>query len=994
MWNDGGGGRRAIRGFAIQTLIALLEALEEEKKWTSVALEPNVESEKVDILWQYPDGTKKAQQVKSSQNPFSKADVHRWAAELESWREADNYELVLVGTPGGPSVATVRESGRVAVPPPKNLDLQAFQEQAAHRLSRFLESQKLRTGNSVFREILVEWLVGKLVCYSTSGRDLAHSDLAQLLAGWVGSPESPKIPDTRPYLCALRDMTGYIDIRGLQVGKGRAHRFPIEELYISLTARRHSDGGGSNSVLLEDAIHNDRLVVVGDPGAGKTTFLRRIAHRFSLFELDEAPEESIHRPINDRTFPIFVRLNDLALHMVRHATDATAPPGDAAPAWLLHFLTAASEASCWGLDEQFFRVQLQDGLCTVLLDGLDEAADRIVRQRLSRLIEQLCRAYKGCRFVVTCRPAAYTGDVTLPDDFVHATIDPLSDEAVEVFLSCWCQALHAESRSAADNLRRDLISALRARPEIRRMARNAVMLTALAVVHWNERRLPEQRAELYESIIRWLARSREQRTGREREERSVVLLQELALHMQNHPEGMKIRVPKRWAAEQLAREWGSTVDRDLIAKAQNFLGAEELDSGIIVERGNDVQFWHRTFQEFLAARAIGSRPDSEQYALLLEPVNRLYLPEWREVMVLLAGVLCRQGPAKMDNLVRTVLSRLGGKGTLAECARCAGLLGAMLRDLVPLDYQPPDGQYHDLLVRVMAIFLPEGAAGVSIENRIAAADALGQAGDPRIDFAAADYWITIPEGTFLMGAQSKDPQMANYDAEAREREAPVHEVYLEAYRVGRYPVTVGQYRQFMEDDGYQEGRWWKHGGYREFSEPQDWEQQQPYPSRPVVGVSWWEAVAYCVWTGFRLPTEAEWERVARCTDGRKYPWGNADPDSTTTNCRESGIGHPTPVGLFPTDVTAEGVFDLGGNVWDWCQDWYDDKYYARSPRRNPVGPDNALYRVIRGGSWRDDAGYCRAAIRFGNGPQRRYDDVGFRVAAAAPSENCPAESGE
>ena len=143
------------------------------------------------------------------------------------------------------------------------------------------------------------------------------------------------------------------------------------------------------------------------------------------------------------------------------------------------------------------------------------------------------------------------------------------------------------------------------------MARNPVMLTALAVVHWNERRLPEQRADLYESIIRWLSRAREQRPGREKADRTVELLRELALAMQSHPEGMHTQVGRGWAIDALAPEWATgPVDQRARNRAEAFLNAEELDSGIIVGRGNQVQFWHRTFQEFLAARAIAARPEA------------------------------------------------------------------------------------------------------------------------------------------------------------------------------------------------------------------------------------------------------------------------------------------------------------------------------------------------------------------------------------------------
>ncbi|MBC8871588.1 MAG: SUMF1/EgtB/PvdO family nonheme iron enzyme [Planctomycetes bacterium] len=1130
-------------------MIALLEALDEERPWTSVTLEPDIDSEKVDILWQYP-GRTEAVQVKSSINPFGKADVERWAAELEAWQKADEYRLVLVGTVS-PSVSKIGHVGKVAVPPPKNLDLSGLREQAAHRLHRFLESHGLPIESANRLTDLVGLLADDLSSRSVVGQTLWREGLAELLKGWIaraagsvrivrvfvsspddvaaeraqldelvaningvegdahqvrlelrewekdvvdpvqpfdiylgivsatlggggtetqlrkalrswqqaGSPwitfyfdakpelsadpedalrwvevckfrkevepldivatyagvrgikdafyervsehlrktihlvapprpgvkTPPRPADPTPYLRDLLERTSHIDIRGLQAGTGRANRFPIEQLFISLTTtgastrrdalvkahRRRQPDSDENAELamvqqravpLQEALRNDRLVVVGDPGAGKTTFLRRVAHALCQTQLGEVAGAAKERlGVEDRVFPIFVRIGDLAQHLLRESHQTAPPAGDDTPAWLPHYLGAAGEANSWGLDAGFFRQQLESGQCTVLLDGLDEAPDRSLRERLSRLIENVTRTYNACRFAVSSRPAAYTGEVVL-SDFAHARIDPLSDDAVATFLSRWCESIYAESEKTAAEHGDELLGAVQARVDIRRMARNPVMLTALAVVHWNERRLPEQRADLYNSIIRWLSRSREQRPGRATADRTVVLLQELALAMQDDPEGRKTQVPKRWAAERLAGEFtDDEPTRKTVTQAERFLDEEEVDSGIIVGRGDELTFWHLTFQEFLAAKATASRLEAEQTEVLFAAPGKIYLPDWREVVLLLAGALHQQGRAKVDWFIGKVLDQLGDSPDLAAQARCAGLVGNILRDLEPLKYKVSDARYHPLLDAVMAVFDRQRFQDVSAEERIAAADALGQAGDPRIDFARDDYWVTIPAGKFLMGAQSADPQKPNYDAEAEDRESPVHEVRLGSFTIARYPLTVGQYEQFVQEGGYKDERWWQDGGFEKFSEPDGWERQVEFPSRPVVGVSWWEAAAYCRWSGHRLPTEAEWERVARGTEGRKYPWGKEKPNENRTNF-SSNVGHPTPVGIFPLDVTPEGIFDMGGNVWEWCADWYGE--YTGQSVSNPRGPEQATLRVIRSG--RRSAGQCTGAQELVN----------------------------
>jgi formylglycine-generating enzyme required for sulfatase activity len=296
-------------------------------------------------------------------------------------------------------------------------------------------------------------------------------------------------------------------------------------------------------------------------------------------------------------------------------------------------------------------------------------------------------------------------------------------------------------------------------------------------------------------------------------------------------------------------------------------------------------------------------------------------------MLLLGGVLLvKQGAGKVDGLFGAVLERVGRKATLAEKARCAGLLGAMLADLRSATYQLADRRYEEILEAVLGIFDAEKSKWIDLRVSLEAAEALGQAGDPRL---REDNWVTVPAGKFLMGAQKEDAAEPNYDPGAYDDEKPVHEVDLKAYQIGRYPVTVEEYRRFIEDDGYQTERWWKGGGFGKRNEPDDWEEQVLHPNRPVVNVTWYEAAAYCAWAGGRLPTEAEWERAARGVEGRRYPWGKTEPTPEHANYEETKVGRPTPVGLFPRGATPEGIHDLAGNVWEWVGDWYGEDTAVR-----------------------------------------------------------------
>ena len=493
------------------------------------------------------------------------------------------------------------------------------------------------------------------------------------------------------------------------------------------------------------------------------------------------------------------------------------------------------------------------------------------------------------------------------------------------------------------------------------------MLTALAVMYWNEKRIPEQRADLYESVIGWLARARKHDAGRLSPERCVVLLQKLALAMQTHPDGRQVQVSRHWAAQAIASQWREVPEEDRFAAADKFLATEELDSGIIVGRGDHVRFWHLTFQEFLAARGLAALSDDEQQEILYEG-NRLYSSEWKEVSLLLAGVLYHQGIERVDRLLSAAIDQLGRRPTLTAKAMCVGLLGAAVHDLSPVGYKPQDDRYQELLDAVLGIFdaawyrepfTPRGLwtrlrglvsrerkQAAQIDVAIKAADALGQATDPRFSHAnRKQNWVTIESADFEMGETKQ-------------------KVHVDKFQMARYPVTVGEFRHFVEHDGYNDEEWWSAGGFGDHSEPDDWDDQLAYPTRPVVGVSWFEAAAYAAFEHCRLPTEEEWEFAARGSDGREYPWGNEPPEPVRLNF-DRVIGHPTPVGIYPLGATPDGICDMGGNVLEWCGSW---------------SSGNKQYRVLRGGSFNYLAHNVRSAYRSSFPPENRYFVIGFRLA--------------
>ncbi|MGH8055724.1 MAG: formylglycine-generating enzyme family protein, partial [Candidatus Entotheonellia bacterium] len=197
-------------------------------------------------------------------------------------------------------------------------------------------------------------------------------------------------------------------------------------------------------------------------------------------------------------------------------------------------------------------------------------------------------------------------------------------------------------------------------------------------------------------------------------------------------------------------------------------------------------------------------------------------------------------------------------------------------------------------------------------------------------------------------------------------EKPAHRVYLDAFYIDASEVTNARYSKFMQATGRQAPRYWNDTKFNA-------------SDQPVVGVTWDDAEAYCTWASKRLATEAEWEKAARGTDGRTYPWGD-QWERTKANTSEGGPGRPTPVGSYEGGKSPHGAYDTAGNVWEWVADWYGEQYYRNSPGRNSRGPERSDGRVLRGGSWSFNPFNARASDRNWYIPDRRYDDVGLRCA--------------
>ncbi|MEK7268081.1 MAG: formylglycine-generating enzyme family protein [Nitrospirota bacterium] len=258
-----------------------------------------------------------------------------------------------------------------------------------------------------------------------------------------------------------------------------------------------------------------------------------------------------------------------------------------------------------------------------------------------------------------------------------------------------------------------------------------------------------------------------------------------------------------------------------------------------------------------------------------------------------------------------------------------------------------------------------GAAGVDSSTNLPA-ETVSKDGAPM---------VLVPAGPFPMGVPKGD-------RDGGRDEYPRHEVYLDVYYIDKFEVTNGRYLEFVRATG--------HRPPQNVKDPSRnlWQGgliPESIADRPVINVDWYDADAYCKWAGKRLPTEAEWEKAARGTDDRRFPWGNVEPTHKHLNYNQRWQGEKTlmPVGSYAAGKSPFGAYDMAGNVWEWVADWYDPLYYEQSPERNPKGPELGTHKVLRSSGWEVETPLVRSVTRVKSDPLNRNHSTGFRCASDA-----------
>ena len=849
-----------------------------------------------------------------------------------------------------------------------------------------------------------------------------------------------------------------------------------------------------------------RLVVLGEPGAGKTTYLAHLAFLCA------------RRQRLDSHLPIFIRLRDLV--DVERLEEAL--PRELAERGFPHAAT-------------LIKRRLAEGRCLLLLDGLDEVDNRKQHEHVVRLVQNFAGQHvqegTGNIVVVSCRTYSYEHGQQLRG-FTTTQVMEFDDPAIERFVHNWFGQAEALRPLAGGLL--DLLSRNR---RFQELARNPLLLLLIAHHYERERNLPDVRAELYQHCIRtritiWNER-RGTHHGRFGETAKWQMLRELALNLyqEEKPNLLTQEAILQWLETFMA---GRRFPRDSTPEA--LLDEVVRTSGLIQEWAiGRYGFSHRTLQEYFAAEGIKELGPTEGAAFLGERLPALLQERqaearWREVVLLycgltpnadpllrrilqqasddrpaawlLAGDCLAEGAQRVERDVRrrltdgllTLLRRAeGGQGvtlTPEESSRAQEILvafaeepAAYVRDLLASDAphdallaarllpaEGADPALRDEVNRRLTALVREGrvaerrVAAIALgwvadggteaaaalraaltdpdpRARAEAARALGRLGaDDEATIAAllrlypddpddaprhaalhallalgraADLgMVLVPGGEFLMGS-------ADDDAEADDDEKPQHRLYLPAFYLDRTPVTNAQFERFIQAGGYQnpaywaearEAGRWKEGKYVEHefwgggtrTQPVYWDDPQwNQPAQPVVGVTWYEALAYARWAGKALPSEAQWEKAASWREGEgergkklRYPWGNEWVEGRA-NTEEAGIGKTTEVGRYsPAGDSPCGAADMAGNVWEWCSTRWGHAYpYDLDDGREDLGSGDDVRRVLRGGSWYNDKKWARCAFRRWAGPWvRGYNFGGLRCCCATSSPSSGSES--
>ena len=837
------------------------------------------------------------------------------------------------------------------------------------------------------------------------------------------------------YLAALIDDFRPLSLAGMDTQSGDTNpRLKLEDIYISLNTTTQVEkekitkkgGKKDEAELLEQLSRGEnkpltaldallqtperRMVLLGAPGTGKSTFVRYLSLRMAR-QLSSSSEKPLENWNGAALLPVAVSLGRFAESLPLGSKIGTS---DLLEKYIISTLEADSRMRSFGA--YFLHELLEDG-ALVLFDGLDEVANLEFRPLVVQAVESFSEKYaqnSRSRFLVTCRVLSYQDARWKLTGWPFYELDLFSPEQIQRFIDLWYN-LHTALESGRSiefaAKKRKLLAAVQVDDSRRlyEVARYPIILTMMAIVHASNE-LPDSRAKVYEQCVELLLNRWQSRRSIKNVEQTRSLSEELNLSISAIYEPLyEIAFTAHkghTAGKNRIEDTGSLITEGMIVGIlHKYLHEDQRDifleycqkaNGLLMLRGtgtlagsrirnNEYTFPHLSFEEFLASRHLIKEFDPDDVRALLDESH----DRWRESVKFMGELYCfgnDPGRTAMNGLLESLSSPFPSPPTEKDW-RALWLAGELLT-YYKRRWEKRKSTFEDGIIANLRRLVLESP--LTMRERADAADILDQ--------------LTTPDDLHVFLPLPK-PGIA----------------------ISKYPITNEQYERFLNAPDFAEQKHWMK--FQKFDEnglpmkedwgdegwkflqenldengklePRYWRNPRFGVSRryaPVVGISWYEASAYCNWLtqnwqplpeaqanssfilsnsslSFRLPTESEWALAAGGEENNRFAFGelkNAKEEiSHFANTSESDINRTTPVWMYPQGKSPTGVMDMSGNVWEWQANYRDVK---------------KGYFALRGGSWYFNVDDARVSFRGNSHPDVRYNYIGFRVVASPPNE--------